>query len=374
MLSRHASSRPFSTDLNLATMADTSGQQRVITIKRGHRTYYVSQPVRGIAQHGAGDNVQDSARRTARCRTLNGRPMPTPSVTLILLISAPSDVPAHDIAIVQRAVSEWNVSNGLHLSPAVTVVPVSWGEHVHSVVGIAPQDAINRQIVDFADVGIALFANRLGTPTTNHESGTVEEIETLAGSGVHVSVLRRLDVSLPPGEGAAVERQRLDAWFEKKRGDALYREYTNPDDVAREIRQVLASQGRAASRRHSPDAPPSDPSDWSVSWGGNIIPNAAAQLEPRIETRGTETVLVLPNPFKTPITDVAFEFRKDDGTPSDFALRAIPNSPIKRIAPDTELSVKLLRVAESADEAECHLTWTTSDGNQHEHTVYLYAT
>jgi hypothetical protein len=48
---------------------------------------------------------------------------------------------------------------------------------------------INDQLVDACDMGIALFATRLGTPTRDSVSGTANEIERLS-AGRPVEVLR----------------------------------------------------------------------------------------------------------------------------------------------------------------------------------------
>jgi hypothetical protein len=54
----------------------------------------------------------------------------------------------------------------------------TWKKAVAPGVDAYPQNVINRQIEDKYDVVIALFGSKLGTPTKNFRSGTVEELNT----------------------------------------------------------------------------------------------------------------------------------------------------------------------------------------------------
>jgi hypothetical protein len=49
----------------------------------------------------------------------------------------------------------WNVLLGEQFQHVV--VPVSWSEHAAAEFGQPPQDILNRQLVDVADLGIAVF-------------------------------------------------------------------------------------------------------------------------------------------------------------------------------------------------------------------------
>lgn len=69
------------------------------------------------------------------------------------------------------------------------VARVSWTEHAVAEFGERPQAILNGQIVDQADVAVALFYDRLGTPTGEAESGTAERSEVLVDAGKSVAVL-----------------------------------------------------------------------------------------------------------------------------------------------------------------------------------------
>lgn len=55
--------------------------------------------------------------------------------------------------------------------------PTGWETHSSPEMGAAPQDIINRQILDKCDLLVGVFWTRIGTSTRDYASGTVEEVE-----------------------------------------------------------------------------------------------------------------------------------------------------------------------------------------------------
>src|SRR3954451_19309993 len=106
-----------------------------------------------------------------------------------MLNPAPGDIPDEDLATVKRTASPWNWNTGRpsHL----TVVPVSWSEHAVAEFGNRPQEVLNGQLIEGADMALALFVGRLGTPTGAAQCGTLEEIDRMVEAGKQVSVLVR---------------------------------------------------------------------------------------------------------------------------------------------------------------------------------------
>lgn len=174
--------------------------------------------------------------------------MPYESVTLVMLISAPSDVPQDDLQTVTDTISRWNFRSGRDMSAPVTVVPISWSQHSYSVFGVRPQEALNEQLVEVADFGFAMFANRLGTPTGVAPSGTAEEIEALHAADKHVSVVRNTDVPMRPGRAAAEERLRLETYLDDIMNDqrGLVYPYRSPERLASQLENLLHDQAKRA--------------------------------------------------------------------------------------------------------------------------------
>lgn len=71
---------------------------------------------------------------------------------------------------------KWNVSSSSSTNKSIVFEPVLWEEDVHPEIGRS-QAAVNEQLVESSDLMIAIFWNRLGTPTGNFKSGTIEEID-----------------------------------------------------------------------------------------------------------------------------------------------------------------------------------------------------
>ena len=141
-----------------------------------------------------------------------------------MLISAPGDVPAEDLRVIHATLNGWNVRYGEQMG--LSVIPVSWTEHAVAEFGDRPQGLLNKQLVERADLALALFADRLGTPTGTDESGTAEEIREMAEAGKPVSVLRSIRTRAPlKGETAVEEKGRLETYLASLEKQALVLSY-----------------------------------------------------------------------------------------------------------------------------------------------------
>jgi hypothetical protein len=100
--------------------------------------------------------------------------VPFTSTTITVLIASPSDMPEARQAAMEVMV-EWNALNAA--AEGVVLLPVMWETHATPEMGVRPQAAINRQIVDTSDMLIGMFWTRFGTSTGVADSGTVEEID-----------------------------------------------------------------------------------------------------------------------------------------------------------------------------------------------------
>lgn len=104
---------------------------------------------------------------------------------LNVLIASPSDV-SEERDAVESAIHEWNANH--HASTGIMLHPVRWETHSYPSIGERPQGILNKQIVKSAHFLIGIFGNRLGTPTGEAPSGTIEEIEEIRKSGRHVAL------------------------------------------------------------------------------------------------------------------------------------------------------------------------------------------
>lgn len=104
---------------------------------------------------------------------------------LSVMIASPSDLPQARDAV-EEAISSWNVAHSRNRQ--MVLLPWRWEDNAVPTLGDRPQALINAQGVDQSDIVFALFGGRLGSPTGEAISGTVEEIERAEQQGKHVHV------------------------------------------------------------------------------------------------------------------------------------------------------------------------------------------
>ncbi|MGH8637372.1 MAG: hypothetical protein ACREUZ_09595 [Burkholderiales bacterium] len=106
--------------------------------------------------------------------------MPFQAAAYRVLIASPSE-----LAIERRAVAEviheWNDSHSA--AENIVLLPLRWETHAMPKVGIRPQAALNRQLVQPSDLLIGMFWTKIGSNTGVAESGTVEEIDQFVAAG-----------------------------------------------------------------------------------------------------------------------------------------------------------------------------------------------
>lgn len=93
--------------------------------------------------------------------------------TFNVVLCGPGDV-AKEISIAREVIAEWNHRNWEGLNCGIK--DKHWNTDAVPSVEARGQSLINRDLIDSADIIVAIFWQRLGTPTGLHESGTVEEI------------------------------------------------------------------------------------------------------------------------------------------------------------------------------------------------------
>lgn len=102
------------------------------------------------------------------------------SIVYRILIASPSDVD-EEREVAARVIQDWNDLNSFNKK--IVLLPVRWETHTTPTYGIRPQEAINRQIVDDCDLLIGFFWTKIGTPTGEDLSGTIEEIKRVSKAG-----------------------------------------------------------------------------------------------------------------------------------------------------------------------------------------------
>lgn len=140
-----------------------------------------------------------------------------------VMIASPGDV-ASERAIIRDVVYEWNAVHSQVRS--IVLLPLGWETHSTPEMGDSAQTIINNQILDRCDLLVGVFWTRIGTPTTDYASGTVEEIERHMESGKPTMLyFSSQPVVLDTVEEEQIEQ--LKAFKDSCRTRGLYQSYDN---------------------------------------------------------------------------------------------------------------------------------------------------
>lgn len=294
--------------------------------------------------------------------------MPYSAQIYPLLVSSPSDISA-DADPAVDAVLRWNVLYGRQFGSSV--LPLHWKKHAAAEYGRRPQEALNKQLVDQADLVIALFWHRLGTNTGQAESGTVEEIEEGHKRGAHVAILRCVR-DIPPGDLDGDQLKRLNEYLAEVRGKALILEYGDENELRQHVETVLTRvvSAAAAQAEAQSDAEPAKASDGSL-----------AQVWPRLDRRETvETdsrgraktknrwFLVLSNSGQAPARHVKYLLEPDGEGEAPLDLEG--DRELEILPPGADVETQLHLHSGVASQARCTVTWVDSAGS-HENAATL---
>jgi hypothetical protein len=96
------------------------------------------------------------------------------------MITSPKDV-TEECELARQAVYEWNALHAY--SKKIVLDPTGWKTHSAPLMGGRPQEIINKQVLEHADLLIGIFWTRIGTSTGQEDSGTVEEIKRHVAAG-----------------------------------------------------------------------------------------------------------------------------------------------------------------------------------------------
>lgn len=154
-----------------------------------------------------------------------------------ILLAAPSDV-AGERELVARIIDDWNAQHGDAFKARAELM--NWRTHAHPETGKRPQALINRQFADRADIVLAIFWRRFGTPTGKASSGTVEEIERAVRRGKKVMVYFSQRPALAATSADKREEKQVMRFREKFGRTALYSTYDDTQEFVAAVRKDLA--------------------------------------------------------------------------------------------------------------------------------------
>jgi len=152
------------------------------------------------------------------------------------MIASPGDV-KEEREIVTKEVYRWNDAHAS--SRKLVLQPIKWETHSTPQLGASPQDILNEQILEDADVLIGIFGTRVGTRTEKYISGTVEEIKRHVAAGKTAKVYFS-DVPVSPSEIDPDQYKALQEFKEECRSGGLYANYSSLQEFKDSVQQHLA--------------------------------------------------------------------------------------------------------------------------------------
>jgi hypothetical protein len=152
-----------------------------------------------------------------------------------VMIASPGDVPV-ERQLARDIIHEWNAIHSS--SRGMALMPIGWETHSHPSMEDRPQGVLNGQM-NAADLLVAMFWTRIGTPTGEAVSGSVEEIERHIEAGKPAMIY----FSAAPVRLDSVDEEQYRALREFKeqlRTRGLYETYDAPSNFADKFRRQLA--------------------------------------------------------------------------------------------------------------------------------------
>lgn len=196
--------------------------------------------------------------------------MPYSASVFRVVIASPGDV-EEERQIVRQVVHDWNAAHA-H-TRRVVLLPVGWETNSVPLIGNRPQEIINSQLIRHADLLIAVFWTRLGSPTGKAASGTVEEIKDRISAGCPVMVY----FSAVPAPPDSVDQQQYVALKEFKKW-CQKRGLLGQFDTRDQFRDLLTRQLATLVNEHEHFRTPS--SSESSSEGDATASPSSDRLSP----------------------------------------------------------------------------------------------
>jgi nucleoside 2-deoxyribosyltransferase len=164
--------------------------------------------------------------------------MPVDTKLYRVLIASPGDV-TQERGIIRQQIANWNSMHSSDMK--MVLMPLGCETDGTPDLEERGQAIINRQLVDNCDLLIAVFWTRLGTPTPQADSGTVEEIERAHNEGKRCIVYFS-DKEAPPSGIDLKQYERLQKYQEELNKEGLTDTYKTIEEFREKVfRHITAS-------------------------------------------------------------------------------------------------------------------------------------
>jgi len=159
-----------------------------------------------------------------------------------VMIASPSDV-ATERQIIRDVVNGWNAVHAEDRE--LVLLPCAWETHASPAMGDRAQAIINKQLLKRCDLLVAVFWTRLGSPTGQAKSGTVEEINEHVAAG-KPAMIYFSDTPVRPDSVDDVQYKALRDFREDCKRRGLIETYSSleefRDKFSRQLTQTVLRQ------------------------------------------------------------------------------------------------------------------------------------
>lgn len=197
--------------------------------------------------------------------------------TFNVVLCGPGDV-AKEIGIAREVIAEWNQRNWEGLNCGLK--DKHWDSDAVPSMQARGQQVINWELIDNADLLVAIFWQRLGTPTGLHESGTAEEVRRAQARGIEV-MLYFSDVEDIRADHDPDQRDMLRAFRAKAmqcglpwafQSRAEFRKRFG-DHLSKKVHEILAQKPKKKAAKKSPSISQKQSGTGNVQIAGdeNIV-------------------------------------------------------------------------------------------------------
>ena len=197
----------------------------------------------------------------ASVRVTLGAVMPYAANVVQVMIVSPND------AAIEREVvrAQLRDVNHVHAREKGTVLlDAGWDTHSSPQLGARGQQVINDQVLESSDVVIAVLKHRIGTPTGQYASGSVEEIQRHHAAGKLTMVY--FSDEPPPLDADPAQLAELATFRGWCMENGLIRTYRNAIDLGQQVnREIRLAMNNNQQLRGLSQA--------SGTWGGVGTPN-----------------------------------------------------------------------------------------------------
>ncbi|MBQ9229780.1 MAG: hypothetical protein IJ190_01235 [Prevotella sp.] len=135
----------------------------------------------------------------------------------------------------KTVIRSWSETNAE--TDKIVLLPLHWSTNSFPEIGIHPQKALDRQLVDRSDLLVCIFASKIGTATDTADSGSIEEIEEHVKHNKPVMLYFRknIDISSTSPENL----QKLMDFKQRMKDKTLWWEYNDEHDFKDTFKQHL---------------------------------------------------------------------------------------------------------------------------------------